>query len=149
MMKNRFRMMSFCCDDTAEPQKCFQGASSESEERVAATAEHGGEGGGVCLQSVVNCLLGGWCDIKLAARLAASSNRAGSMASGDALMWFRPDLASHNSQLVSVEDATIVTVCPSASHLFCNHTEKSFPTNLRSDLFGMLCSRCSVGKMLC
>lgn len=35
--------------------------------------------GGVGLQSVVDCLLGGWCDIKLAARPAASypTRRAG------------------------------------------------------------------------
>lgn len=50
----------------------------------------GGRGGGgldgVGLQSAVDCLLGGWCDVKLAARLAArgATMRAGRRVSGAA-----------------------------------------------------------------
>lgn len=57
---------------------------------------------GVGLQSAVNCLLGGWCDIKLVAHLAASelTMSAGQRVScADALMWSLSDLGNHNSAL--------------------------------------------------
>lgn len=42
-------------------------------------------GDGVGLQSAVNCLLGGWGDTKLAARLAASETNSGGGAEGELL----------------------------------------------------------------
>lgn len=57
---------------------------------------------GVALQSAVNCLLGGWCDIKLVAHVAASETtmRAGQRVScAEALMWSLSDLGNHNSAI--------------------------------------------------
>lgn len=104
-----------CCDDTAGPQKCFEG-TSESEESVAPPAERvkaadwwrgeaGGEVGGGSRFTKCGQLFARWlvryqaCGPSRCQRTNNESREDCELCCCDALMWSLSDLTNHNSAI--------------------------------------------------